>query len=105
MIECMETWILADPEALATFYGQGFPSESLSKRENLEEESKANVAQYLDNSIRRTKRATENPKKRGYRKVDDGSKLLQRIDPGKVTKRCPHFAIFVEWLESNLFPS
>ena len=101
MVECMETWILADPQALAAFYGQGFPVESLSKRTNLEEESKQEVAGSLDRAISRTKRAIENTKKRGYKKVDHGSKLLEKIDPLKVAKRCPHFAIFVEWLESQ----
>lgn len=101
MIECMETWILADPEALALFYGQGFPLESLPKRENLEHLSKQQVAEHLDQAIDRTKKAQENPKKRGYKKVDHGSKLLAAIDPLKVAKRCPHFAIFVGWLESH----
>ncbi len=101
MIECMETWILADPEALAEFYGQGFPIDSLPKRTNLEEERKEDVAKYLDDAINRTKKAVENPKKGGYKKVDHGSKLLGKIDPKKVAKRCPHFAIFVEWLESQ----
>ena len=101
MIECMETWILADPEAIALFYGQGFPVESMPKRENLEDLSKQQVAEFLDQAIDRTKKAQDNPKKRGYKKVDHGSKLLAAIDPQKVAKRCPHFAIFVEWLESQ----
>ena len=25
MIQCMETWLVCDPEELAAYYGQGFP--------------------------------------------------------------------------------
>ena len=102
MIQCMETWIIADPIALANFYGQGFPPDSLPMRQNLEYEPKESVAQHLDLAINRTKKAMSNPKKRGYKKVDHGSKLLAKIDPQKVATRCPHFAIFVEWLESHV---
>jgi hypothetical protein len=37
MVQCMESWFLADPEALRTYYKQGFLIRSLPRRRNVEE--------------------------------------------------------------------
>jgi len=43
MVQCMETWIVADPEAVKKYYGAGFKAEKVPKRENLEEEPKSQI--------------------------------------------------------------
>ena len=82
MIQTMETWIVADPGALADYYGQGFRANALPNAPNLETVAKADVAQAL-------KRATESTKKGAYHKTRHASDLLKRIDARKVRQRCP----------------
>ena len=93
MVQCMEAWIVADPDALAKFYGQYFAHNSLPVRPNLEEEPKQGVYDKLD-------RATSDRRltKGRYGKIKHAAELLQRIDPDKVANRCPRFAIFTKWL-------
>jgi hypothetical protein len=87
MVQCMEAWIVADPEALASMYKQKFHAQKLPARRNLEDESKADVYKKLNE-------ATEGQ----YTKIKDASKLLASIKPEKVASRCPRFRIFREWL-------
>jgi hypothetical protein len=82
MTRCMETWIVADAEALKEFYGQGFNANALPRRENLEDETKVDVLRALENATRNTK--TKGP----YAKIRHASHLLQRVDPGKAKTRC-----------------
>ena len=83
MVEVMETWIIADADALATYYGQGFRRNALPRRENLENVSKRDVEHSLN-------RATEHTTKGRYHKIKHASDLLQRIDVSKVRRRCRH---------------
>ena len=82
MVQAMETWIVADQEALADYYGQGFNAGSLPSRQDLEQEPKAQVEKALRNATRRTR-------KRTYHKIKHASELLGRIDPARVRARCP----------------
>ena len=43
MVQVMESWFLADPEALQSFYGQGFRPQSLRANPNTEEVFKQDV--------------------------------------------------------------
>ena len=83
MVQVMETWIVADPTALARYYGQGFAKGKLPRRANLEDEPKERVLHALKEATRRTT-------KRDYHKVEHASVLLGRIDPLWVQERCPH---------------
>lgn len=85
MVQSMETWIVADPDALSTYYGQNFNRNALPKRENLEMEPKADVARALN-------QATERTTKRRYHKIKHASDLLKRINVEKVKNRCLHCA-------------
>ena len=60
MVQVMETWIVADPEALDN--GQGFRANVLPASPNLEEVDKATVADSL-------RRATERTQKGRYHKI------------------------------------
>ena len=95
MVQCMEAWIVADPDALAQFYGQRFARRNLPARENLEEEPKPDIYDKLA-------RATRNTQKGEYGKIRHASQLLQRIDATKVAQRCPRFATFTRWLTESI---
>ena len=83
MVQMMETWIVADPDALKAYYGQGFRANTLPRHQNLEEVSKRNIEQALD-------RATHGTQKEEYHKIKHAKDLLQRIDPMTVREKCPH---------------
>lgn len=95
MAQCMESWIVADPGALETFYGKNFVSDSLPSRANLEEEPKPDVYAKLTKATRATQKGT-------YGKIKHASQLLQRIDPAKVAKRCPRFSLLTSWLDATI---
>ena len=84
MVLAMEAWLVADPEALATFYGQGFDAGALPRRQNLEEEPKTDVLKALIAATRHTK--TKGP----YHKTRHGFALLAACEPSKVRSRSSH---------------
>ena len=85
MVQVMETWIVADPDALSTYYGQNFNGDVLPRAENLEQVSKADV-------IRKLNQATERTTKGRYHKIRHASDLLKLINVERVQARCPHCA-------------
>ena len=85
MVQTMETWMAADPDALSRYYGQNFNGNVLPRRTNLEEVAKADIERAL-------KRATEHTQKGRYHKVKHASDLLKQIDVERVKARCPHCA-------------
>ncbi len=95
MVRCMETWIAADPDALAEYYGKGFHARSLPNRQNLEDEPKSDLYDKL-------KRATEKTRKGAYSKIKHASKLLERIKPDKIGNKCRRFVTFTTWLSKRI---
>ena len=92
MVQTMETWIVADPEALARYYGQGFKFDRLSHWTDLELEPKTQIENRLRAATRRTTKGR-------YHKIKHASELLRRIDPARVRARCPHCKRFFEDLD------
>jgi hypothetical protein len=84
MVQCMESWFLADPEAVASYFGQGFKGGDLPKKEDraIEQVPKEKVFQSLD-------RAAKGTKKKGYRKGAHAFSLLATIDPKKIENDSP----------------
>lgn len=82
MTQTMETWIVADPDALSSYYGPGFNPNPLPRADNLDGIAKPDVAAALQ-------RATHATRKGGYQKIRHASDLLQRITPEVVKRRCP----------------
>ena len=81
MVQTMETWIVADPDALAAYYGQDFRANALPAADDLETVAKTALAAALD-------RATERTQKGRYHKIRHAADLLARIDPAKPRARC-----------------
>ena len=83
MVQTMETWIVADPDALKKYYGRGFRKNVLPSRKNFEEVSKERITEALN-------RATQETQKGKYKKIQHARNLLQQIDTLTVRQRCPH---------------
>ncbi len=81
MVACMEAWFLADPEGLRKHYGGNFDRAKLPPPDQAETRTKDDIDEAL-------KKATQNTKAREYRKIRDGAKLLQKVDPAIVRTHC-----------------
>lgn len=84
MVQTMETWIVADSEALKSYYGnRGFKAKGLPKATNLETVPKADVGSSLREATRETQKGR-------YQKIKHASDLLKEINAETVKKRCYH---------------
>lgn len=96
MVQCMENWFLADKDALAQFFGQGFQVSALPANANVEEISKADVFAALA-------QATKAAKTKGrYGKGAHSFDILKVIDPDKVKAAAPHARRLLEYLNREL---
>jgi hypothetical protein len=83
MVQVMESWFIADPDALARYYGPKFNRRALPRRINIEEISKIDVFHALRN-------ATKNTAKGEYHKTRDGFGLVEEIDPALIRGASTH---------------
>ena len=84
MVQCMESWFLADQDELATFFGDGFHPKALPARPKVEDISKKDVMDSL-------KAASRHCGKKGeYNKGRHSFNILSCLDPAKVTASSPH---------------
>ncbi len=97
MIVCMETWIVADPGAMESYYGPGFRLNSLPQRVNLEDEPKSSLYEKLAAATRETSKGPYSESNKA--KIRHASKLLARLDPARVAGRCPRFATLTRCLD------
>ena len=78
MVQLLEAWLLAHPEALEAYYA--LPSSSFARTEDVEQIPKSEA-------LRRLKEPTRHTTKGQYDKVRHAPYLLERIDPDQVKKR------------------
>lgn len=83
MVQIMESWFIADVDALKTYYGQGFKESVIPQNQNVEEIAKKTVEKSL-------KDATAKTKKGRYHKIKHGGDLLERVEAKKV-RQAAHF--------------
>ena len=95
MVQCMEAWIVADPDMVEEFFKQRFKKNILPKRDNLEQEQKADIYEKLKN-------ATKDTQKGEYGKIKHASKLLEMVRPEEISGKCPRFEIFQNWLIESI---
>lgn len=91
MAVCMESWLIADPDALAKYYGTGFNRGSLPTAANLEAVRKEDVLSALA-------QATQDTGKGKYSKGRFSFEALQAIDVSKVAERMTYCQRFVRHL-------
>lgn len=91
MVEIMESWFLADREALEEFYGQGYRGNALPQNPQVEQIAKQDVLNGLDGAARETS-------KRRYDKGSHSFGILAKLDPEKVRNASPHAKRFIEAL-------
>lgn len=94
MAQTMEAWLCADPDALATYFGQGFRPEKLPQRKNLEDEPKVDLNNKLT--------AATTPSRKGAYHKGHHLDLLGHVQPTAVKTRCPHAGIFIDVLRERL---
>ena len=92
MVQCMEAWFLADKEALASYFSQGFNSKLLPSSRNIEEVAKADVLNRLEKATRQSQSKGE------YGKGRHSFELLSKIDPAKVMDASPYAKRLVDTL-------
>lgn len=84
MVQCMESWFLADKDSLADFFGNEFKLNALPANARIEQISKQDVLKGL----KRASRACE--KKGEYGKGQHSFRILALLDPNKVINASPH---------------
>lgn len=84
MVELMEAWFLADPEALADYYGERFNRDTIGNPTDVEQVAKTEV-------LRQLKHATRNTTKGEYHKIKHAPYLLEKLNSHLVRDRARHF--------------
>jgi len=83
MVQVMESWFIADPGTLESYYGQHFRRNSLPRRTNIEQINKSDVFKALE-------MATTMTQKGAYHKTRHRFELMDRIDPNLVRAASSH---------------
>lgn len=96
MVVCMESWFLADKEALAAFFGRGFNTGALPKKKDIEAIPKEEI--YKDLHRASATCQTKAP----YGKGEHSFLLLLLIDPLKVADASPWAKRFLTELKQMM---
>ena len=92
MVQIMESWFLADVEALEKYYGQGFRQSALPRNPKIEAVPKQDIIKGLEQATRATR-------KKNYNKGKHSFEILALLDPAKVRKQSPYADRFFEELQ------
>ena len=97
MVECMECWILADRETIASYFGNGLRESALpSDKKPPESVGKAETLAGLENATRNCRTKSR------YSKGEHSFELLAIIDSRKVIATCPWAARFIKILGEKM---
>lgn len=83
MAQAMEAWLIADKDALASFYQKDFNRNSLPQNPRVEEIPKNDLLDGLRNATAKTQKGR-------YHKTQHAPEILKRLDVGKVRQAAPH---------------
>lgn len=95
MIQCMESWFLADQDTLRQFFGKGFNSHALPRNSKIEEIEKTDVFKSLENASRSSEKGS-------YGKADHSFKILEKLDSEKIIASSPSVQRLIHELEKVL---
>ena len=93
MVQVMESWFLADMQALSAYYGRAFSANRLPANSAVEEIPKDDVLSGLAGATRATTKGR-------YHKTNHGPRLLEAIDPDKVCAAAPNCSRLFYFLNS-----
>jgi hypothetical protein len=93
MICCMETWLLADRDALRRYFGSEWRDNAIPEWAQIESVPKERVFQALA-------QATQACEKKKYTKGKVSFDVLAEIDPAKVAEKCPAAGALLQTLRS-----
>ncbi|MBN2563359.1 MAG: DUF4276 family protein [Phycisphaerae bacterium] len=96
MVQCMETWCVADRKALRGFFGQCLQESALPPLNNLEGRASDDIQKKLRHATR------ECGDDRMYSKGKRSFELLAKLDPSVLKKHLPHFKSFCDVLAKRL---
>lgn len=96
MVTCMETWIMADHQAIRDFFGQHLQTNALLPPQNLEGRTKHEVQDSLHHTTRNCGRD------RAYAKGKKSFQLLEKLNPDALKRHLPHFRRFIATLNHHL---
>ena len=91
MVEVMESWFLADVDALESYYGRDFRRQDLPPTTDVEGIPKNDV-------LNRLSQATRNTGKGSYSKGKHAFEILEKLDPAKVRGASPHAECLIQAL-------
>ena len=83
MVQVMESWFLADKDALTRYYGQGFQPNRLPRNPNVEQVMANDAISGLENATRPTRKGK-------YHKTRHAPDLLRQIDVAEVRQAAPN---------------
>lgn len=95
MVQMMEAWIVADIDAIESYYGTGFRRHAVPARNDVEAIDKATLERSLEDATRYTRKGL-------YHKIRHGSALLCRINPETVRSKAPHCDTLFATLETKI---
>lgn len=95
MVQCMESWFLADREALASYFQKDFRASVLPQNPNVEAIEKSDVLDGL-------RAASRDTAKGAYAKGRDFFRILASLDPSKVRSAARHADRLVKTLKNIL---
>lgn len=91
MVQIMESWFLADVDAIERFYDDGFRTSALPPNPDIEKVSKQDVEKGLEGATRDTKKGR-------YHKAKHSFEILANLDPEKVREASPYAKRLIEAL-------
>ena len=95
MVQTIEAWLIADPEALASYYGQGFLRNALPGNPDVEAIPKDQLAKKLE-------QATAKTQKGPYHKIRHCADLLGLLNRNRVRQRARHCDLLFRTLEARI---
>ncbi len=82
MVEIMESWFIADKDALGAYYGAKFEAAKLPQNPSVEEVLKRDVLSGLKTASQRTQKGP-------YHKTKHAPELLTRVNPFQIEQAAP----------------
>ena len=94
MVQCMEAWLVADPQALADYFGAGFRSRAIPRRNNVE-------GMAVKDLLSELRAASRGSSKGSYDKGKHSFALLAKVDPKLVAGASPHAKRLIDALHQH----